>query len=113
MYRWIWTRRGSGWRVHRVWDVAEGLVRMCVFPNPTKRVRRRSRRHSQMPQDERWLTTGALVAFLQDVTSDGSAAAEKRCPGGVGAFADEVERARRNYSRAHFADAEGVARDVE
>ena len=99
---------------HRVWDVAEELVRMCVFPNPTNAFAVNHDAIRKMPRDERWLTTGALVAFLRDVTSDGSAAAEKRCPGGVGAFADEVERDAEKLLASHFADVpKALLADVE
>lgn len=99
---------------HRVWDVAEELVRTCVFPNPTNAFAVDHDAVRKMPRDERWLTTGALVAFLRDVLSDGSAAAEKRCPRGVGPFADAVERDVEKLLASHFADVpETLLADVE
>ena len=55
---------------HRVWDVAEELVRTCVFPNPRNAFAVDHAALERLPRRERFLSTGALVAFLLELVRD-------------------------------------------
>jgi len=90
---------------HRAWDVVEELVRMRVFPAPANafevdHVALRNR----YPRDDRYLITGALVAFLRDVAADEGAAAAARRGESGGTFDAAVTRDLEKLVRRHFAD---------
>ena len=59
---------------HRAWDVVEELVRMRVFPAPANAFEVDHVALRNTPRDDRYLITGALVAFLRDVAADEGAA---------------------------------------
>lgn len=91
---------------HRAWDVVEELVRMRVFPAPANafEVNHFALRH--VPRDDRYLLTGALVAFLRDVAADEGAAATRRRHGNgdKNAFDAAVTRDVEKLVARHFAD---------
>ena len=89
---------------HRAWDVAEELVRTCVFPNPRNAFAVDHAALERLPRRERFLSTGALVAFLRDVAADEGAAATRRRNGNGNAFEAAVTRDVEKLVRSHFAD---------
>ena len=89
---------------HRAWDVVEELVRMRVFPAPANAFEVDHAELGRAPRDDRYLLTGALVAFLRDVAADEGAAARRRRGDGGGAFEAAVTRDLEKLVRRHFAD---------
>ena len=92
--------------VYRAWDVVEELVFMRVFPAPANAFEVNHFALKHVPRDDRYLLTGALVAFLRDVAADEGAAATRRRDGnGNGnAFDAAVTRDVEKLVRSHFAD---------
>ena len=89
---------------HRAWDVVEELVRMRVFPAPANAFEVDHVALRNTPRDDRYLITGALVAFLRDVASDEGAAAAARRGESGGTFDAAVTRDLEKLVRRHFAD---------
>lgn len=89
---------------HRAWDVVEELVRMRVFPAPANAFEVDHVALRNTPRDDRYLITGALVAFLRDVAADEGAAATRRRNGNGNAFEAAVTRDVEKLVRSHFAD---------
>lgn len=89
---------------HRAWDVVEELVRMRVFPAPANAFEVDHVALRNTPRDDRYLITGALVAFLRDVAADEGAAAAARRGESGGTFDAAVTRDLEKLVRRHFAD---------
>ena len=89
---------------HRAWDVVEELVRMRVFPAPANAFEVNHFALKHVPRDDRYLLTGALVAFLRDVAADEGAAATRKRNGNGNAFDAAVTRDVEKLVRSHFAD---------
>ena len=89
---------------HRAWDVVEELVRMRVFPAPANAFEVDHVALRNTPRDDRYLITGALVAFLRDVAADEGAAAAARRGESGGLFDAAVTRDLEKLVRRHFAD---------
>ena len=89
---------------HRAWDVVEELVRMRVFPAPANAFEVNHFALKHVPRDDRYLLTGALVAFLRDVAADEGAAAARRRGESGGAFEAAVTHDLEKLVRRHFAD---------
>ena len=89
---------------HRAWDVVEELVRMRVFPAPANAFEVDHHELGRVPRDDRYLLTGALVAFLRDVAADEGAAAARRRGESGGAFEAAVTHDLEKLVRRHFAD---------
>jgi hypothetical protein len=90
--------------VYRAWDVVEELVFMRVFPAPANAFEVNHFALKHVPRDDRYLLTGALVAFLRDVAADEGAAATRRRNGNGNAFEAAVTRDVEKLVRSHFAD---------
>jgi hypothetical protein len=90
--------------VYRAWDVVEELVFMRVFPAPANAFEVNHFALKHVPRDDRYLLTGALVAFLRDVAADEGAAATRRRDGNGNAFEAAVTRDVEKLVRSHFAD---------
>ena len=52
---------------HRVWDIVEELVSMNILPNPSNPFAVDHAKLAAQPPDERYLNSGAMVAFLRDL----------------------------------------------